>query len=86
MSSCCEIVGYRANIEAVFPPRYNPKPVRAEKRLKSRRKRLSQKLPLRHSLKLKPSGIFGLRWQPVSALRPFGIDRIAVRGSEVGRG
>jgi len=42
--------------------------------------------PSGRSLKLRPSAIVGLRRQPVSALKPFGIDQIAARGSVVGRG
>ena len=42
--------------------------------------------PLEWSLKLRPSGIGSLRWQPVSAAKPFRIDRIVVRGSAAVRG
>jgi len=46
----------------------------------------ARNVPDRRSLALRASGAVGSRWQPVSALRPFGINRIAAPGSAAGRG
>jgi hypothetical protein len=49
MSTWCEIVRYRANMEAIFSPKYDQNRVGVERQLKRLRKLLKQKLPLRHS-------------------------------------